>query len=105
MRPGTWRDADWRSPQASAGTPNNTRELARAGKKKPQPRTVGVLLLVEAAGIEPASVTTFNYLIELVASKRPSSRMYQIFVPRQAIMWRKLADNDYMHGCLGLEHQ
>lgn len=46
MRPGTWRDADWRSPQASAGTPNNTRELARAGKKKPQPRTVGVLLLV-----------------------------------------------------------
>ena len=36
----------WRSPQASAGTPNNTREPARSDKKKPQPRTVGVLLLV-----------------------------------------------------------
>ncbi len=30
----------------SAGTPNHTREPARAGKKKPQPRTVGVSLLV-----------------------------------------------------------
>ena len=29
----------------------NTREPARSGKKKPQPRTVGVLLLVEAATI------------------------------------------------------
>jgi len=28
------------------GTPNNTREPARLGKKKPQPRTVGVLALV-----------------------------------------------------------
>src|SRR5690606_31985056 len=31
-----------RSPQASAGIPANTRESARSGKKKPQPRTVGV---------------------------------------------------------------
>lgn len=35
--------------------PKNTREPARSGKKKPQPRTVGVLLLVEVAGFEPAS--------------------------------------------------
>ena len=56
MWPGTGREADRRSPQASAGTPpNNTREPARSGKKKPQPRTVGVSLLVEVAGIEPAS--------------------------------------------------
>ena len=51
-----WRrtatSADRRSPQASSGTPNNTRELARSGKKKPQPRTVGVLLLV--VGWNPA---------------------------------------------------
>jgi len=46
-----------RSPQACAGTPNNTREPARSGKKKPQPGTVEVLLLVEAAGIEPASAS------------------------------------------------
>ena len=37
--------------------PNNTREPAQKGKKKPQPRTVGVSLLVEAAGIEPASAS------------------------------------------------
>lgn len=34
------------SPQESAGVPANTREPARSGKKKPQPRMVGVLLLV-----------------------------------------------------------
>lgn len=45
MWPGTAKSGGWRSPQASAGTPNNTRELARSGKKKPQPRTVGVSLL------------------------------------------------------------
>ena len=55
MLPGTGRDADRRSPRASARTPNDTREPARSGKKKPQPRTVGVLILVEVAGIEPAS--------------------------------------------------
>ena len=55
MWPGTAKSGGRRSPQASAETLNNTRELARSGKKKPQPRTVGVSLLVEAAGIEPAS--------------------------------------------------
>ncbi len=50
---GPW--AGCRSPQASAGVPANTREPARSGKKKPQPRTVGVWVLVETAGIEPAS--------------------------------------------------
>ena len=39
-------NADCRSPQAFSETPNNTREPARSGKKKPQPRTVGVLWLV-----------------------------------------------------------
>src|SRR5690606_32013546 len=46
-----------RSPQASAGIPANTREPARSGQKKPQPTTVGVPLLVEPAGIEPASAS------------------------------------------------
>lgn len=46
MWSGTANSGGWRSPQASAGIPNNTRELERSGKKKPQPRTVGVLLLV-----------------------------------------------------------
>ena len=32
-------------------------EAARSGKKKPQLITVGVLILVEAAGVEPASVS------------------------------------------------
>ena len=36
----------WRSPQASAGTPNNTRELAQIDKKKPQLITVGASVLV-----------------------------------------------------------
>ncbi len=51
----TGRVADRRNPQAFAGIRANTRELSRSGKKKPQPRTIGVSLLVEAAGIEPAS--------------------------------------------------
>ena len=55
MRPRTATSADRRSPQASAGTPKNTREPARSGKKKPQPRTVGVSLLVELGGFEPPS--------------------------------------------------
>src|SRR5690606_9379675 len=55
MWPGTGWEAARRSPQASAGAPNNTREPARSGKKKPQPRTVGVSLLVESGGIEPPS--------------------------------------------------
>ena len=46
MWPGMANSDSWRSPQASARTPNNTREPARSGKKKPQPRTVGVSILV-----------------------------------------------------------
>lgn len=57
MWPGTANSGGGRSPQASAGTPNNTREPARSDKKKPQPRTVGVLLLVEPGGIEPPSAS------------------------------------------------
>ena len=57
MRPGTANSGGWRSPQASAGTPNNTRELAQIDKKKPQLITVGASVLVEAAGIEPASAS------------------------------------------------
>ncbi len=52
---GKGHEADRRSPQASARTPAHAREFARADKKKPQPRTVEASLLVEAAGIEPAS--------------------------------------------------
>lgn len=57
MWTGTANSGGWRSPQAFAGTPNNTRELARAGKKKPQSRTAGVLLLVvlERHGYDPDS--------------------------------------------------
>jgi len=57
MWPGTANSGGWRSPQTLAGTPNNTREPVRSGKKKPQPRTVGVLLLVEPGGFEPPSVS------------------------------------------------
>ena len=55
MWPGTANSGGWRSPQAFAGTPNNTRELAQTGKKKPQLITVGASVLVEAVGIEPTS--------------------------------------------------
>ena len=55
MWPGTGNSGGWRSPQASAGTPNNTRELAQIDKKKPQLITVGASVLVEAGGIEPPS--------------------------------------------------
>ena len=51
MWPGTGNSGGWRSPQASEATPKNTREPARSGKKKPQPSTVGVLLLVEQTRI------------------------------------------------------
>ena len=47
MWPGTANSGGWRSPQASAGTPNNTRELAQIDKKKPQLITVGASVLVE----------------------------------------------------------
>ena len=55
MWPGTADLGGWRSPQASAGTPNNTRELAQIDKKKPQLITVGASVLVEVGGIEPPS--------------------------------------------------
>ena len=45
MWPGTADLGGWRSPQASAGTPNNTRELAQIDKKKPQLITVGASVL------------------------------------------------------------
>ena len=58
MWPGTADLGGWRSPQASAGTPNNTRELAQIDKKKPQLITVGASILVEVGGIEPPSEGT-----------------------------------------------
>lgn len=62
---GSANSGGWRSPQAFAGTLNNTREPAQLGKKKPQPRTVGVLLLVELAGIEPASTSLFRSVLHV----------------------------------------
>ena len=56
MWPGTANSGGWRSPQASARIPANTRELAQSDKKKPQPRTVEVSLMVVEVGTEPASV-------------------------------------------------
>jgi len=46
MWPGTASSGGRRSPQASAGTPNNTRESAQTDKKKPQLITVGASVLV-----------------------------------------------------------
>ena len=53
MWPGTANSDEWRSPQAFAGTPNNTRELAQTDKKKPQLITVGASVLVGPQGLEP----------------------------------------------------
>ena len=58
MWPGTADLGGWRSPQASAGTPNNTRELAQIDKKKPQLITVGASVLV--VGHSPATVSNMN---------------------------------------------
>ncbi len=60
---GTANSGGWQSPQASAGTPNNTRELAQIDKKKPQLITVGASVLVEAAGIEPASASPLQTVL------------------------------------------
>ena len=65
MWPGTADLGGWRSPQASAGTPNNTRELAQIDKKKPQLITVGASVLVELAGIEPASTSLFRSVLHV----------------------------------------
>ena len=55
---GTGRMADRRSPQVSARIRANTREPSRSDEKKPQLRTVGALIVVEAGGIEPPSENT-----------------------------------------------
>ena len=55
MWPGTADLGGWRSPQASAGTPKNTRESAQTDKKKPQLITVGASVLV--VGADPGSIT------------------------------------------------
>lgn len=52
MWPGTADLGGWRSPQASAGTPKNTRESAQTDKKKPQLITVGASVLVEVGGTQ-----------------------------------------------------
>ena len=57
MWPERTNSCDWRSPQAFAGTHNDTRKLAQLDKKKPQLMTVGAAVLVEAGGIEPPSVS------------------------------------------------
>lgn len=49
---GSANSAGWRSPQAFAGTPNNTPEPAQTDKKKPQLITVGASVLV--VGWNPA---------------------------------------------------
>src|SRR5690606_25923399 len=77
--PWTGPGAGRRSPQASARTPANTRESARSGKKKGQQRTVDLLVLVEAAGIEPASASpTFRalhaYSVFVLAAGYPTDR-------------------------------
>ena len=63
MWPGTANSGGWRSPQASAGTPNNTRELAQIDKKKPQLITVGASVLVESGGIEPPSASPLQAVL------------------------------------------
>lgn len=55
MRPRVGEPPDRRSPQAFAGTRADGRELAAIDKQKTQPIRVGFRVLVEAAGIEPAS--------------------------------------------------
>ena len=55
MWPGTASSGGWRSPQASAGTPSNTREPAQTDKKKPQLITVGASVFVGPEGLEPST--------------------------------------------------
>ena len=77
MCPGAANSGGWRSPQASAGTPNNTREPARSDKKKPQPRTVGVL--IGGAGgnrtrVRKSSTTSSTCVVDLFGSRCRLSR-------------------------------
>jgi len=59
---GSANSAGWRSPQAFAGTPNNTPEPAQTDKKKPQLITVGASVLVDPASIENRAlpIDSFN---------------------------------------------
>ena len=52
MWPGTANSGGWRSLQEP---PNNTREPARSGKKKPQPIRVGIFGIGGAATTEKSS--------------------------------------------------
>jgi hypothetical protein len=79
-----------RSPQVSAGVPANTRELAQAGNKKPQLRAVGVLLLVEVAGIEPASETlpdcrNYNHA-SIMGAKAPNFNQAIFSMPARRVI-------------------
>ena len=67
------RMADQRSPQVFAGIRANTREPAQFARKKPQPRTVGVGVLVEAAGIELAFMPVVIGLQGMAAEMLPKT--------------------------------
>jgi hypothetical protein len=56
MWPATADLGGLRSPQASAGTPNNTRESAQTDKKKPQLITVGASVLVAIINMKDRTV-------------------------------------------------
>lgn len=47
----------------SAGIRANPRQQVGAGNKKGQPRTVDLMLLVETAGIEPASASPLQAVL------------------------------------------
>jgi hypothetical protein len=55
--------ADQRSPQPSAPTRATTRAPARQDEKKPRPRVVGAGVVVEPAGIEPASASLLQTVL------------------------------------------
>ena len=59
----TAKMSDRRSPQASAIARTNTRHSSLTYKKKPQLITVGALILVETAGIEPASANPLQTVL------------------------------------------
>ena len=70
MWPGTADLGGWRSPQASAGTPNNTRELAQIDKKKPQLITVGASVVGPAKPRKPAPVLDFRHVLSSSNSQK-----------------------------------
>lgn len=67
MWPGTANSGGWRSPQASAGTPNNTRELAQIDKKKPQLITVGASVWWRRRELNPRPQALYSqvYMLSL----------------------------------------